>query len=122
MSQKTPPGRIVWTDLTIENADEIRDFYRQVIGWQVSLVEMDGYNDYNMFPAGSENPAAGICHARGMNANLPAQWLIYITVENLEESLARCEAMGGKVLVRHATTPMAVVQDPAGAIFALYAP
>ena len=30
--------------------------------------------------------AAGVCHARGSNAKLPAQWLIYITVEDVDKS------------------------------------
>lgn len=51
---------------------------------------MDGYSDYCMIPEDGEDPAVGICHARGTNADLPAQWLIYITVRDLEESLKNC--------------------------------
>ncbi|GAB1422744.1 hypothetical protein MASR2M15_29830 [Anaerolineales bacterium] len=27
-------GQLLWLDLTVEDADGIRDFYREVIGWQ----------------------------------------------------------------------------------------
>ena len=43
--------------------------------------------------------AAGICHARGENAKLPPQGLIYITVANLERSLKECRSLGGQVVV-----------------------
>jgi predicted enzyme related to lactoylglutathione lyase len=84
---------------------------------------MGEYEDYNMFPGNSEVPAAGICHARGGNAALPAQWMIYIIVEDIEKSIAECKRNGGRVIV--ATKAIAgdkycVIQDPAGAVAALY--
>lgn len=123
----TPPkfGTISWTDLTIPNADAVRDFYAAVAGWQAQPVDMGGYSDYCMLPPGADAPAAGICHARGDNANLPAQWLIYITVPDLATSLAACAAQGGKVVapVREmGGGRMAVIQDPAGAVAALFQP
>jgi predicted enzyme related to lactoylglutathione lyase len=39
-----------------------------------------------------------ICHARGHNADLPSQWLIYITVADLDASMALCKELGGKLL------------------------
>lgn len=88
-------------------------------------IEMDGYNDYCMMPPRSKAPAGGICHARGVNADLPPQWLIYITVANLTASLKTCVAKGGTVL-RPAKSMggarMAVVRDPAGAVAALLQP
>ena len=123
---KTPkPGTVSWFDLTIPNADAVRDFYSAVAGWSVMPVEMEGYNDYCMLPPGSKQPAAGICHARGSNADLPPQWLIYITVPNLAASLKACTAKGGKILRparKLGGAKMAVVSDPAGAVAALYQP
>lgn len=112
-------------DLTIPNADAVRDFYAAVAGWKAEPVDMEGYHDYCMFPPGGDVPAAGICHARGPNANLPPQWLIYITVPDLDRSLASCLAAGGAVVapVREmGGGRMAVIRDPAGAVAALYQP
>lgn len=119
------PGSVTWFDLTVPNADEVRDFYSAVVGWTPAPVEMEGYNDYGMMPPGAEMPAAGICHQRGPNANLPAQWLIYITVTDLRASLAACVQRGGRVLTPERDmggAKMAVIQDPAGAVAALYQP
>jgi predicted enzyme related to lactoylglutathione lyase len=118
-------GTISWTDLTVPNADAVRDFYAAVAGWSAQPVDMGGYNDYCMLPPGADAPAAGICHARGDNANLPAQWLVYITVPDVAASLAAVAARGGKVVapVREmGGGRMAVIQDPAGAVAALFQP
>lgn len=116
-----PPGTIVWTDLTVPDAEKIRDFYRDVVGWSPEPVDMGGYADYNMVRPPGE-PAAGICWARGTNADLPAQWLIYITVRDLDASLEACRHGGGEVLAGPkgmGKQRYAVVRDPAGAVCAL---
>jgi len=85
---------------------------------------MGGYHDFCMHPPGEAQPVAGICHARGANANLPAVWLVYITVDDLDESIRRCESLGGKVRVpvREMGTMgrYCVIEDPAGALAALF--
>jgi len=122
MSEKSKPGQIVWQDLTVPNGGEVRDFYSQVVGWSFKGEDMGDYEDYNMLAPSGEKPVAGICHARGTNANVPPAWLLYIAVENLEASLARSAALGGSVL--DGPRPMgnlkfAVIRDPAGAMCAL---
>ena len=116
-------GAISWTDLTVPNADEVRGFYEAVVGWSNSPVEMGGYQDFCMNKPGDAGAVAGICHARGENASLPAQWLIYVNVKDLDQSIAECEARGCKVLNGprdHGGGRSAVIQDPAGACVALF--
>jgi uncharacterized protein len=116
-------GSIGWFDLTVENAEEIRDFYSSVVGWKSTPVAMGEYDDYCMNQPDDDTTVAGICHARGANKDIPPQWLMYITVENFEESCERCIALGGKILspVRNSGQGIyCVIQDPAGAVAALY--
>jgi predicted enzyme related to lactoylglutathione lyase len=119
-------GTIGWFDLTVPDAERIRGFYQAVVGWKASPVAMAGCSDFNMIPPGTDHPVAGICHARGDNAALPAQWLLYITVADVDASVARCIERGGRVLVAAKDLPghgrMCVIQDPAGAVAALFAP
>jgi predicted enzyme related to lactoylglutathione lyase len=118
------PGTITWTDLTVENADQLRDFYEAVAGWAPEAVSMGSYSDYSMNDANGE-AAAGICHARGGNADLPPQWLVYITVEDLDHSIAECQRLGGSTIVpprSYAGGRYCVIKDPAGAVCALYQP
>ncbi|TQV75567.1 VOC family protein [Aliikangiella marina] len=114
-------GKIAWTDLTVADAQSIRDFYSNVVGWEPEAVRMGEYDDFNMVAPGSNEPSAGICHARGSNADLPPVWMIYITVDDLQKSLEECQRLGGKVLKPpRENSQYAVIEDPAGAICTLY--
>jgi uncharacterized protein len=119
-------GSIGWIDMATTDAGGLRDFYSAVVGWSASEIPMAGgsYADYCMHPPGADTPpVAGICHARGSNADIPPGWLIYITVADLDASVAACIARGGS-LVRpiSAAGPsrIAIIRDPAGCVAALY--
>jgi predicted enzyme related to lactoylglutathione lyase len=118
-------GTIGWHDLTVERAEKIRDFYEAVVGWRAEPVEMDGYDDYNMISTEAGAPVAGVCHARGVNADLPAQWMMYIIVADVEESISKCKELGGEIIAGPKSMGEArycVVRDPAGAVCGLYQP
>jgi len=127
LPEKPVPGSVGWFDLTVPDASAVRDFYKEVVGWAASEVPMGGYDDFCMHPAAEGvPPVAGVCHARGGNANLPPVWLIYINVADLDASLAACAAGGGAVVSGPRSLGgagrMAVIRDPAGAVSALYEP
>ena len=119
-------GCIAWLDLTVADASATRDFYRQVVGWSVQDVEMgdasDRYADYVMLGEDG-NPAAGVCHARGVNVGLPPVWMLYLPVGDLAESLRRVAEGGGQVLKTtkgsDGKVTCAVIQDPVGVCLSL---
>lgn len=121
-----PVGSIISTDLTIPDADNIKNFYKEVIGWESEDMELSdesgAYADYVMKDT-MGNGVGGVCHARGMNKDLPAQWIVYINVADITESLEKCLQLGGKVLKEQkgedGTLYYALIQDPAGAILAV---
>ncbi len=117
------PGTIGWIDLTVEDAESVRDFYQQVIGWENSPVGMDGYDDFAMHPPGSSDAVSGICHARGANAQIPRAWVVYFIVEDLDQSISACTGGGGKVVSGPRSMGKdryCIIEDPAGAVCALY--
>ncbi len=115
-----PVGAIVWTDLTVDDAPAVRDFYADVVGWEAHEHDMGGYSDYVMALADGE-PVAGICYRRGANASAPAVWLPYVRVADLEVAITAVRARGGSVL-DGPRSGFAVVTDPAGASLALFDP
>lgn len=123
MSSKPAVGTVGWIDLTVSEAGAAADFYSRVTGWHKSEVPVADYHDYCVHPTAEADPVAGICHAKGPNADLPAAWLIYIVVEDLQRSLAECRALGGEVLQEREPDSygaIAVIRDPAGAVCALF--
>jgi hypothetical protein len=118
-------GKIGWIDITVDDAPRLRDFYARVAGWKPEAVGMGDYSDFTMTMPGNGEPAAGICHARGSNAELPPQWLIYIVVPEVEESAKACTELGGRLLVQPRALAgglFCVIEDPSGAVAALYQP
>jgi predicted enzyme related to lactoylglutathione lyase len=118
------PGEIGWFDLTVPDAVGVRDFYRSIVGWESQDHDMGDYADFNMLLPDSGKTVAGICHARGMNADIPPQWLLYITVADMDASIRACEAGSGEVVVPPRDMGphgrIGVIRDPAGAVCALW--
>jgi predicted enzyme related to lactoylglutathione lyase len=118
-----PPGSVIGFDLTVPDADGIRDFYAAVIGWSHGGFDMGGYSDYFMKIDSTGEPVAGLCHKRGENADLPPAWLTYIYVADLEASVAKVVELGGEQVTPIKGEPGAwqycVIRDPAGAVLAL---
>jgi uncharacterized protein len=124
MTTELISGQVTWNDLTVPDAEAVRQFYESVVGWKSSPVAMGDYSDYSMMDAAG-NVVAGVCHAKGENANIPPAWLMYVTVQDLDGCVARCRASGGEVVDGPRAAGgarIAVIKDPAGAVFALYEP
>ena len=121
-----PVGHIAWLDLTITNAASTAEFYKQVVGWSVQDLAMKheaiDYADYLM--QGPNGKAiAGVCHARGVNLELPPVWLLYLPVGDMQESLRLVPELGGTVLRsikgKDGAYVYAAIQDPVVAVFAI---
>jgi len=118
-------GSLVWIDLTVADAVAIRDFYVEVVGWTPSEVEMGGYSDFSMNTPETGTTITGVCHARGVNEGMPASWMPYFVVADLDSSMASCIDRGGEVVVPERALGegrFCVIKDPAGAMAALFQP
>ena len=115
-------GKILWVDLTVPEAEKIRDFYTEVVGWSWEAVSVESYEDYNIkTPAGEL--VAGICHRQGVNSNLPPAWINYVIVKSVSESMKKCIDNGGNVVDGprvQGEDIFVIIQDPAGAYIGLY--
>lgn len=114
------PGRMVWTELLSREPASAADFYTSVAGYDARTVQR-GSGDYTVLSGGGAERAGILA--------MPAEdwdplWLTYIGVRDPAATAARAESLGGRVLlpvspqVRNGS--MAVLQDPAGAIFVVH--
>jgi len=62
---KPPVGSIGWCDLTVPGADTVRDFYRDVVGWTATNLDMGGYAGYVMSQPFNGTATTGVRFARG---------------------------------------------------------
>ncbi|MGF1583315.1 MAG: VOC family protein [Gemmataceae bacterium] len=119
---KVVVGSIVWQVLTVPDAEGLKDFYAEVTGWAPRACSLGEYDDYEMCLPETNECVAGVCHARGTNANLPPVWLIYIQVKDVEESAKRCLELGGEVVdgpKALGSQKICVIRDPSGAVSAI---
>lgn len=122
MSDQPQIGKVEWCDLTVDNAVEVRDFYSKVVGWTHQAVSMGDYDDFSINLPENDETVAGICHAKGPNKNMPAQWLMYVRVADVEASAKECIDSGGQVIEgprSMGSSNLCIIKDPAGAVLAL---
>jgi predicted enzyme related to lactoylglutathione lyase len=113
------PGALSWNELQSPDIDASSTFYSQLFGWTSEPFE------------GSPQPYLVIRNAGRTNGGIregeqgvPPNWLVYFGAEDIDTTLARVDGLGGTKVVGPIELPMAkiaVVQDPQGAVFALYA-
>lgn len=120
--KKNEIGTIAWRDLTVKDAKKIKDFYCKVMGWKAEPHDMGDYHDFDIKSPYNNETVTGICYARDTNANIPFQWLMYVNVEDVDESAEICVKNGGKVVDgprMMGQVKFCVIQDPEGAVIAL---
>lgn len=114
------PGALVWNELQSPDLDASTAFYGELFGWGVE--EFAGMGDRYLTIKIGEAANGGM---RTLSpAGSPPSWLVYFGADDLDVSLARVQELGGSVLagpIDIEIAKIAVVQDPQGAVFALYA-
>jgi len=119
------PGRFIWHELLTTDPDGAIAFYERVVGWSVMPWDQDPA--YRMF-AWEGVPMAGLMklpeEARSMGA--PPHWLSYVSVRDLDATLAEAARLGAMTYVDAMDIPsvgrIAVLGDPQRAVFGVYEP
>jgi uncharacterized protein len=114
------PGTLVWNELQSPDTDASAAFYGSLFGWEVA--QFPGMDDVylSIKNAGANNGAIRELNPPGM----PPNWLVYFGTEDTDAALAKVQELGGSVLagpIDIGIAKIAVVADPQGAVFALYA-
>ena len=126
-SNRIAPGSPSWAELsTIDEAGALA-FYNALFGWVDDPQEM-GPNWYYHLQTINGVPACSLYQQSEKERcrNVPPHWNTYLTVENVEETMAAITQNGGAVVVGPMDVfeagRMAMCQDPQGALFAIWQP
>lgn len=114
------PGTLVWNELSSPDLDASSAFYSRLFGWTIAPFE------------GSPEPYLAIKNGAANNGGIrqltppgtPPHWLVYFGVEDIDAALAKVQELGGTKYagpIDIQIAKIAVVADPQGAVFALYA-
>jgi uncharacterized protein len=121
---KYEPGTPSWVDLGAADPAAAAGFYGDLFGWTfepAGPVEETG--GYGMFTLRGKN-VAGL--GPQMDQSQPPYWSTYVSVADVEATLARVEVDGGKILMEAMDVfeagRMAIVADPNGAQLSLWQP
>jgi len=109
------PGQFVWRDLMTKDVAAAKHFYGELFGWRFENTRR-GDKPY-VLAHSATIPIAGIVDISAI-ADAGAQWLSYMSVNDVDKSVAFVQAEHGKVLVEPRDLPIArvaVVTDPDGA-------
>ena len=127
MGQRTlyRPGTFSWTDLTTTDQEAAKAFYGELFGWETTDTPVgDGIYCTMARIDGQDVAAISPQPQQQRDAGAPPTWNSCITVESADRALERAGQLGATV---HAPAfdvmdvgRMGVVQDPQGAVFALY--
>src|SRR4051812_5918034 len=94
--------RVVHFEVPFDDADRAHGFYREAFGWQLASMPGMGYTMVTTTPT-DESGRPG--EAGGINGGMLARQgpitgpVITIGVEDLDDSLARVEKLGGSVTI-----------------------
>src|SRR2546427_1699496 len=126
--QETPqyaPGTFCWVELGTSDGEGAKKFYTELFGWDFTdnpvgpgmiytMLKQDGKDVGALYQLSPEMTAQGI----------PPHWLSYVSVTSADETAAKAKAAGATVRKEpfdvFTVGRMAVIQDPTGAVFALW--
>lgn len=122
MADSTVRGRFVWHELMTTDVASAVTFYKKVVGWKTQPWGQD--SSYLMWVAKS-GPIGGVAKLSEASANTPPYWLPYVGSTDIQATVNDATRLGGKVVVPVTTIPnggsYAVLSDPQGATFGVYA-
>jgi predicted enzyme related to lactoylglutathione lyase len=114
-------GTVVWHDLNTRDTAKAAAFYGELFGWQVRSREVGG-RKHEFFHAGEEG--LGCLEKQDPKDRMPAHWVAYVQVDDLDAAVKRAQRGGGSAPVpRMAITEddsFAILRDPLGAVIAAY--
>ena len=117
------PGTFSWAELATTDAEDAKTFYTSLFGWEAEDQPIPGGGAYTFLKKNGLPVAALHGH---LQDDVPPNWTSYVTVEDADAVTEKARELGaiplaGPFDVMQAGR-MAVLQDPQGAIFAVWQP
>lgn len=110
-------GAISWTELMTTDVASAKKFYAEAFGWKYRDEPVEGMT-YTVVRAGGKE-VGGIMSMPPDAGEMPPVRGAYVTVSDVDETVRKVEAAGGKIHVAPRNIPgvgrFCVIRDPQGA-------
>jgi predicted enzyme related to lactoylglutathione lyase len=116
------PGSLIWTEQLSSDCEPNLAFYSAVFGWEFHDMSFGGTR-YSTFVSEGRD-IGGVGEYRAGDPELPAQWWVYLAVDDTDAAVDQVVKLGGSVISPPADSPygrVATVADNQGARFRLMA-
>lgn len=108
---------IVHVELAATNIEVGGKFYADLFGWQVETPPLPLDSGYKFFQTGEGQPTGGFPEVNNESVKA-GDTLVYVSTDDVEATLAKAEALGGKILAPKFEVPtvgwVGIIGDPAG--------
>jgi hypothetical protein len=115
-------GKVIWNDLITDDLDAAREFYGALFGW--TFERSSGKGGRYVLARSGKVYVAGIVevHTDHERAAKTSRWLPYVSVADVDGSLAKASAAGARIAVAAQNVNfgrVAAIIDPEGAVIGL---
>ena len=122
MASRETHGMFCWQELMTTNVDQATSFYKDLLGWDYSTMDM-GSSNYTLIKNRGEE-IGGMMMLPAEMKDVPPHWKTYFTVTNIDETIAVIKDNGGNVLMGPQAIPetgqLAICIAPDGTVFCLF--
>lgn len=119
------PGTFCWYECTTREDAACIAFYTALFGWTTSSMDMGAAGAYTIFHNQGEQ-VAGLMPMKGPEwpTDMPAHWMPYVAVADVDATFARVETCGGQGCVPPTNIPgvgrFAVLDDGCGGFVSIF--
>lgn len=115
-------GTLTWNELNTRDLDQAKAFYSGLFGWQIETgPNPGGQGEYTVISVGENMNGGMLVMDDNWPADIPANWAVYINVDDAEAATNQAKDLGGQVIMPAMDIPevgtIVVLQDPTGAVF-----
>lgn len=122
MASRETHGMFCWQELMTTNVDKAANFYKGLLGWDYSTMDLGGTN-YTLIKNQGDD-IGGMMTLPPKMKDVPPHWNTYFTVTNIDETLTVIKDSGGNVMMGPQDIPeagqFAICKAPDGTAFCLF--
>ena len=117
------PGTFCWVELGTTDAAAAKKFYSELFGWGMTDNPMGPDMVYTMLKLDGKD-VGGLYQMQSEMQGVPSHWLSYVSVKSADEAAEKAKSLGATLMKEPFDVGdigrMAVIQDPTGAVFAIW--